>query len=186
MQRITWVVAVLFALGCSKPVADPPAPPAPGPKPVVKVKKTAASEFLTYAVPPEWVSEEPANEMRKAQYRIPDRKGKAGDANLTFFTFGGPASSLESNVERWREQMGGADAAISKIQGSACAATLVDLTGNYAGDSGGSPIENTRFLGAIVEAGERTWYLKFVGPADTVSGWKDAYVEMIKGIRPIE
>src|SRR4026207_339473 len=112
MHRIAFVAAVLLAVGCSKPVAGPP-PPAPvsGPKPVVKGKKTAASEYLTYTVPAEWISEEPANDMRKAQYRIRDRKGKAGDAVLTFFTFGGPASSLESNVDRWREQMGGADAA---------------------------------------------------------------------------
>lgn len=174
------LVALLVALGCSKPVAEPAAPaPAPPVRP-------AAKEHLSYTTPPEWISEKPANEMRKAQYRVPDKKGKAGPASLTLFTFGGPAASLESNVERWRDQMGGGDAAIAKVEGAASPATVVDIAGTYAGDSKDAPIENARLLAAVVEAGDRTWYFKLVGPADTVDGWKDAFVSMLKGVRPIE
>ncbi len=176
---------LLIALAaCTKSAPASPAPAAAPPPP--KAVKPAAAELLSYKTPPEWVSEEPANQMRKAQYRVPDKNGKADAASLTLFTFGGPTSSLETNLERWREQMGGGDASVQKLEKSSCPATLVDIEGTYSGDDRGKAVENARLLVAVVEAGERTWYFKFVGPAETVGGWKDAFVQMIKGVRPIE
>jgi hypothetical protein len=195
MKIVLWVLCVAVAGGCSRPAAEP-APPAPAPAPASapapapaapkESVRPPAKDHLSYTTPAEWVSEKPANEMRKAQYRVPDRKGKSDPASLTLFTFGGPAASLESNVERWREQMGGGDASISKVEGAASPATVVDITGTYAGDDKGKPVENARLLAAVVEAGDRTWYFKMVGPADTVDGWKDAFITMLKGVRPIE
>lgn len=120
--------------------------------------------------------------MRKAQYRIPPRGGAGEPASLSFFNMG--AQSLETMTEYWRGHMGGAAAATSKIEGAVNPATLVDISGEYSGD--GQSIRNARFLGAIVEAGGRTWYLKFVGPAETVGGWKDAFIEMLKGMKAVE
>ena len=185
MKTALTALLLAMAAACSKPVAVAPAP-VPAPPPPAKEAKPPAAEMLSYKTPPEWISEEPANQMRKAQYKIPARKGKSEPAALTLFTFGGPAASLEGNIERWREQMGGGDASVSKIEGSACPATIVDIAGNYSGDDRGKPMENARLLVAVVEAGERTWYFKFVGPADTVDGWRDAFLELLKGVRPIE
>jgi hypothetical protein len=120
--------------------------------------------------------------MRLAQYRIPDKGGKGAPASLTFFSMGG--QSVETMTDYWRNKMGGADASVSKIQGAACPTTLVDIAGEYT--DANPPLADARFLGAMVEVGERTWYLKFVGPTATVSGWKDAFIEMLKGMRPTE
>jgi len=181
MKTALSTILLALALGCSK---NGPATSAPSTAtaPASKEFRPPAREFLNYKTPPEWISEEPTEPMRKAQYRIPDKKGKAAPAVLTFF--GMAPQNEETIVDYWREKMGGADASVTKIQGAASPTTLVDITGEYTGER--PPVANARFLGAIVETGQRNWYLKFVGPADTVSGWKDAFVEMLKGVRPLE
>jgi len=137
---------------------------------------------LSYKTPPEWISEEVSDAMRKAQYRIPGKGGKGAAATLTFFSMA--PQSVETIVDYWKNKMGGADASVSKIEGTAAPTTLVDIAGEYT--DGQTALADARFLGAIIETGDRTWYLKFVGPSATVSAWKDAYVEMLKGVRPIE
>jgi hypothetical protein len=141
---------------------------------------------LSYKAPAEWVAEEPSNAMRKAQYRVPDRSGRAGPASLTLFNFGGPASTLESNIERWEGQMGGGEADVKKIEGAACPATLVDISGTYSGDDRTNPLENARLLVGVVETSKGTWYFKLVGPAATVDGWKIPYIDFLKGVRAAE
>ena len=120
--------------------------------------------------------------MRLAQYRIPSRTGKGDPASLTFFSMGG--QSVETMTDYWRNKMGGADASVTKVKDAASPTTLVDIVGEYSDVN--PPLADARFLGAMIEVGERTWYLKFVGPAETVAGWKDAFIEMLKGVRPIE
>jgi len=175
MMRLAVVFVAVAGCGPS------PSPAAPPP-----VEKSAAAEALSFKVPPEWVSEKPVSTMRKAQYRVPDRQGKGGDASLTLFHFGASGFSLESNIDRWRDQMGGADPNIEVIKGAASKTTLVDIAGTYAGDAKDPPIESARLLAGIVETSQGPWYFKFVGPAATVDGWKDAYVEMLKRVRAIE
>lgn len=181
-MKLIPIVALIILAGCSessKPAA------APAPSPVAAAKKEyrpPAKDSLSYKTPPEWVSEE-ATGMRKAQYRIQDKNGKEGPAVLTFFTM--TPLTVEKMTEYWGAKMGGADPVVTKVEGAAVPTTILDFSGPYA-DEGGS-IENARFLGAIIETpGNTFWYLKFAGPAGTVTGWKDAFTDLLKGLRPIE
>jgi hypothetical protein len=178
MKTALLLFAVAAVAGCSDS-SRPPAMPPPPPK---NDHRAPALDYLSYKTPPEWVSEEVTDNMRKAHYRIPDRQGKAAPASLTFFNMA--AQSEETIVDYWRQKMGGAEAKVTKIEGGASPATLVDISGTYGGD--GPTMENARFLGAMVDAGGQTWYLKFVGPEATVAGWKDAFVEMLKGMRSVK
>ena len=184
MKTSLLAIGLILAAGCSPaPTSKAPATaPAAAPPSAAKEFRPPAKSFLSYKTPPEWISEEVTENMRKAQYRIPDKGGKAAAASLTFFKLN--AQNVETIVNYWRDKMGGADANVAPIKGAACPTTLVDIAGEYTGDSPAIP--DARFLGAIVETGDQHWYLKFVGPAATVEGWRDAYVEMLKGLKPTE
>ena len=182
MKQISIALVLAVAAGCSESSKPPPAP-APASAPAVKKEaRPPAKEALSYKTPPEWVSEE-ATGMRKAQYRVPDKNGKEGPAVLTFFTM--TPLTVDKMTEYWGAKMGGGDPVVTKVEGAAVPTTILDFTGPYS-DEGGA-IENARFLGAIIETpGNSYWYLKFAGPAGTVTGWKDAFTELLKGLRPIE
>jgi len=181
MKLTLAAVLVVSSMSCSNQVSDAPKGP-PGPDPSTSEFRPPAKDFLKYDAPREWVSEKLTDKMRKAQYRVPDRKGKAAPASLTFFNMG--RREDEEIVEYWRNKMGGADANVAKIKGASGDGIVVDIEGNYTGD--GANLENARFLGAMIDIGPHTWYFKFVGPVETVGGWKDAFVEWLKGVRPIE
>ena len=179
MKRMIPVLLLAAAAACSQEsVSTPPkaAPPAP-----TGDFQPEAKKFLNYTTPAEWVSERYEAGMRKAQYRIPG-KGGAGPASLVFFRMA--TMSEEQLSDYWRNKMGGADAAVSKLEGTKVPTTIVDISGTYS--EADPAIENARFLGAMVEVGDSSWYLKFAGPAETVAGWKAEYFAMLKGLRPLE
>ena len=93
----------------------------------VAEKKSVEAGPLGIMAPEEWIKEKPSNNMRKGQYRIPDKQKVAGDAALAIFHFSF-ASPLQANIERWQGQMGGAEAKTEEIKG-ALKITLVDMEG---------------------------------------------------------
>lgn len=173
MKRLALVLAALAGCSSDSPTAAPP-PPAPAAAP-----SAPAGNLLKFEVPAAWVKEEPANRMRKAQYRVPDKEKRAADAELVLFFFGARAGSFEENVSRWAGQMRGSQPRTETLQGK-CRVGFVDLSGEYAGDAGGDPVPNARMLAAMVETPEGPWIFKLVGPADTVGDWRDELVALLK------
>ena len=180
-------IALLLLVSCSPDPTPPPpkvAPEAPGPGPAMMMppERPARPEvdLIKFDAPAAWVKEEPSSNMRKAQYRIPDKEKKGKDAQMALFYFGPNNDMLEDNVKRWAQQMGAADPKPEVLQGK-CKITLVDLKGTYTGDKDAGAMENSRLLAAVVEAADGPWYFKLVGPADTVGPWKEDFVTMVKG-----
>lgn len=138
-----------------------------------------AQEIIEFKAPEAWKKEEPSSKMRKAQYKLPDKEKTAKDAELAIFYFGPNAGGIKANIDRWAQQMGGAEVKTEVIEG-AHKVHLIDLKGTYTGDAAAGPQENARMLGAIVEASDGPWFFKLVGPADTVGDWKDEYVAALK------
>ena len=172
-------MALLAAASCTK---DPATKPSPSPAaPTSSEYQPEAKQALTYTTPAGWVSEKPTEPMRKAQYRVPG-KGGGGPALLTFFRMSN--MPVDTMVQYWRDKMGGADAAVTKVEGAKCPTTIVDISGA----SSDANIDNARFLGAIIDVGndQWAWYLKFVGPAETVTAWKADFLAMLKGVRTVE
>ncbi|HEX7900924.1 MAG TPA: hypothetical protein VF950_24410 [Planctomycetota bacterium] len=141
-----------------------------------------AQDIITFKAPEAWKKEEPSSNMRKGQYRIPDKEKTAKDAELAIFYFGAGAGGIKANVDRWAGQMGATDVKAEMIEG-AHKIHLIDLKGTYTGDAAAGPQAGARMLGAIVEAGDGPWFFKLVGPADTVGDWKDEYVAMLKAAK---
>jgi len=183
------LIASFVTLMACSPDPTPPAPKvAPDPANVAPDTAVAnidrpagpAIDVIKFDAPAGWTKEEPSNNMRKAQYKVPDKEKKAGDAQLALFYFGPRNDALEDNLKRWASQMGAADPKTEVIQGK-CKIHLVDLKGTYTGDNDKGPQENQRLLAAVVENADGPWYFKLVGPADTVGPWKDEFVTMLKG-----
>jgi hypothetical protein len=140
------------------------------------------TDVIGFKAPESWKKEEPQSKMRKAQYRIPDKEKTAKDAELALFYFGPNAGGIKANIDRWAQQMG-SDAVKAEIIDGAHKIHLIDLKGTYTGDAAAGPQENSRMLGAIVEAADGPWFFKLVGPADTVGDWRDEYIAALKAAK---
>ncbi|HUR38321.1 MAG TPA: hypothetical protein VM222_02455 [Planctomycetota bacterium] len=179
-------LSFILLVSCS-PDPTPPAPkiaPEAKPEPAMMMPPDRparpAVDVISFEAPAGWTKEEPSNNMRKAQYKVPDKAKKAGDAQLALFYFGPNNDALKDNVQRWAQQMGADDPKAEVIQGK-CKITLVDLKGTYTGDSKSGPQEKSRMMAAVVEAADGPWYFKLVGPEETVGAWREEFVTMLKG-----
>lgn len=88
------------------PMATKPSAPAFELPPVAPGSGTGVAA-LAWTPPADWVSQPPANPMRRAQYRVP---GPAGEGECVVFYFGpGQGGDPKSNIERWADQFVTAD-----------------------------------------------------------------------------
>src|SRR5882672_10276930 len=168
MNKLLLLIVALVS--CSPDPVPPipkvaPDPNAPAMMEAPERPPRPAVDVIKFDAPAGWVKEEPSSNMRKAQYKVPDKEKKAGDAQLALFYFGPRNDMLDDNIKRWGMQMGAGDLKPEIIQGK-CKITLVDLKGTYTGDSQTGPQENSRLLAAVVENEDGPWYFKLVGPAD--------------------
>lgn len=179
MKKITLALALLASCSPDSP-SNPPTPPDSS-QADPAVPPRPAGKVIGFTAPSGWIKEEPSNNMRKAQYRVPDRQKQAKDATFTLSTtrIWGP-DSFDENLGRWVAQMGGAKAKVEKFDGKH-KVTLVDLSGDYRSDFEPEPIPNARMLLGLVEPGDQPWFFKIVGPIETVGGWRDEFVTMLKG-----
>ena len=143
---------------------------------------------ITVSVPNGWESEEPANAMRRAQYKLP---GDLGDAELIVNYFGtGGAGGTEANLNRWRGQFAESDGGETRtLTVSGMTVTVLDISGTFVGmqrPMGGhsTPRSDQRMLAAIVESEDGAFYLKLVGPKDTVTSWSDSFDQFIQSVAP--
>lgn len=150
------------------------------------------SAALAWSTPKGWTSEPPANEMRRAQYRVP---GASGDAECVVFYFGpGQGGDPMSNAERWAGQFaqpgGGSPAAALKTRSEKVGAIqvlFVETHGTYqAGGMGGPVVEkpNYALLGAVAEGPDANWYFKLTGPEATIQAQRAAFEAMIRSLKP--
>lgn len=147
---------------------------------------------LVWDTPASWLSQPPANPMRRAQYRVP---GVAGDGELVVFYFGpnqgGPPLD---NAQRWAMQFAqpnGADplSALKTRTGDihGIPALFVETTGTYnPGTMSAAPAaakENWALLGVVAEGGDANWFFKFTGPKATIEAERAAFEAMIASVR---
>lgn len=172
-----------FLAACLAPGPRPepkaePVPAAKKPAPVKTKVRKPTERIIGFEHPADWAEEEPANFMRRAQFRIQDKEKEQAHAVLAIFHFR-VASPINQNLKRWANQMGAGDAEPETFEGK-CPVTMVDLKGTYMGDSQTDPIGDARMLAAIVEAPDGQWYFKLVGPSGTVGDWRAEFVSLLK------
>ncbi len=144
-------------------------------------------------VPEGWQPRRPAINMIEYEFTVPAVEGDPRDGRATFMAAGG---SVDANIDRWLSQFtqpDGSDnrerAKIETLQVAGAEVHLVDIAGTYNESSGpmmgnAVPRENYRMLGAIIAApdGGMPYFIKFYGPANTVSANADAFRKMIEAM----
>jgi hypothetical protein len=145
---------------------------------------------LKWTVPGEWKTEEGTRPMRAATYSITAAAGDTAGAECVVYFFGsGQGGSVEANLDRWKGQVSGpdgkpAEAKIAKRTVHGLPVTTIDTSGNYGGMGGPmaqakSVQTNYRLLGAIVEGPDGNVFLKFTGPAKTISANQAAFEHLV-------
>jgi hypothetical protein len=146
---------------------------------------------LRYAVQTDWVRVPAPSDMRAAQYRVPGAEGK--DAELVLFFFGkGQGGDAEANLERWYGQFTQPDGSASRDKAvvtirtvNALKVTAVDLSGTYTAMGRGGPSQaatDQRMVAAVVEGEGGPWFLRLVGPTETIVAAKPAFDELLRSL----
>ncbi len=145
---------------------------------------------LAFPKPAAWVWTQPSMQFRALQYAVPAPAGAgAGAAELIFSVFAaGDGGPIEPNVQRWIGQFRGEDGAAAPAQRTertiaGMPVILLELAGAYQGMGAAAPRPGMKQLGAVIQAPDRTVYVRLVGPAATVDSAKDAFNAMMDGMR---
>jgi hypothetical protein len=143
---------------------------------------------LSFQAPASWKKVQPKSSMRRAQLNIPPASGDKEPAELIVFVFPEGAGTVQQNVERWQNQFKGADGKAPKIesrsvQGKNVEVTRVEVAGTYTDPFAGKGAQpGFRLLGAIVETPDAAYFLKMVGPENTMTAAKPDFEKLIASI----
>ncbi len=148
---------------------------------------------LSFSVPETWKKLPPTSQMRALEIKVEPSKGDTDAAEFVMFAFPGGAGGVQQNVERWQQQFqddAGKPPEIKteKVQGQGVEVTLVETSGRYV-----APIKigqperydkpGYRLLGAIVTTADTGYFIKMVGPEQTLKDAREAFVAMAKSMK---
>ena len=200
--------AALLLVGCSSETDDSAVPVHPKrTEPVSTSAATAIPELdanaprrtpgtpLTFPTPEGWMSETPANAMRKAQFGLPRAESDDQDASVIVFFFGSAGGSLQMNMQRWASQFEQPDGGVPMDRMTHTQRTVngmpvaeFELAGTYVAETfpgSGERVhhEGWRMLASVIESDHGPYYVKLVGPAATTSRWEASYRAFVGGVR---
>ena len=129
--------------------------------------------------------------MRAATYTVPAVTGDTDTAECVVYFFGqGSGGSVDANIARWKNQVlkadgKPADAQIRTIAIHGMPVTTIDSTGTYTGMGGpvapGAPTKIPyRVIGAVIENTGGNLFVKFTGPAKTVTQNKPKFDQLLQ------
>jgi len=163
----------------------PPSSPHPGMPGVddmtaSNIQVQSADNALTWTVPASW-RQKPGSSVRKGSYAAGPESSPA-DCAVTAFP--GDVGGDLANVNRWLAQLQQPPVSaaaladlITPLPVAGLDIRLVDLTG-------GSADNPERMLGAIVPVDGSTWFFKLVGPDAVVQAEREAFMALIRSIKP--
>ena len=158
--------------------------------PVVCSQEAQKPATLRYKVPAGWVEEERSSSMRVAQFKLPRAEPDTEDASLVLYYFGkDQGGSAAANVERWASQIQPPEG--SKVSTgetsttSGLKVTTVDGEGTYVAETSpgsGEFLKKARYRlsAAVIETPNGSYYVKLIGPQNTVRHWLEAYASYLK------
>jgi hypothetical protein len=157
-----------------------------------QANSTATGE-LRYKAPDGWVKEQTTSSMRVAQYKLPKAEGDPEDASLVVYYFGATqGGAVQANIDRWISQMQQPDGSASKDKAKTETSTVnglkitsVDVSGTYTAEMApGTPSQrneaNYRMRAAVIETPKGNYFLKLVGPAQTMGHWEQSVTDFVK------
>lgn len=158
-------------------------------KPVAPPTDPSRAEFagLKGPIPGTWKWEPPRHHFRVAQWIVPGRDGSE-PAELVVTTFPeASGNTVQNNIERWKQQFrstqgGPPQPGVDSKIVNGLPVTTVDLEGEYLGMGGGFHKTDYRMLVTIVEAADRSVFIKLLGPSTTVSANRSGYMTLIDNL----
>ena len=150
---------------------------------------------LVFAAPDGWQKVATASSMRVAQYSLPRAEGDAEDAELVLYYFGGGGGSVDANIERWIGQVqqpdGRPSASLAKQEDrtvNGLAVTLLDVRGTYVAEMAPGASErhnkpNFRLRAAVITTPQGPYYIKLIGPQNTVAKWDQSFERFVGSLR---
>ena len=128
---------------------------------------------------PDGWTEKPLSEMRLGSFQVAGTNDETADISVTAFP--GDAGGVESNVNRWREQVHQPTLEGDQLAKSWQEETvdgiptiIVDLQ-TPAGTEKANAI-----MGAVMRTADRTWFVKMTGPPDLLKGQKDNFLRFVR------
>jgi hypothetical protein len=149
-----------------------------------------SSAGLKWTAPAGWKTDGASRPMRAATYLVPPASGDSAPVECVVYFFGaGQGGSVEANLDRWKSQILApngktADAKIVKRTVHGLTVSTLDSSGDYTGMGGpmsASPslAKGYRLLGAIVEGPGGNIFIKFAGPARTVTSNQVKFEQLV-------
>jgi hypothetical protein len=153
---------------------------------------------LASRTPAAWYEEKPTSAMRLYQFRLSPIGDDKDNAEIVIFYFGsGQGGSAADNIKRWKgffvPPQGKTIEEASKVQkmkvGEVPVAYL-DVHGTYSfkfppfSPSAKTTLRpNYRMLGVVFEAKKGPYFIRMVGPENTVAHYKKGFDEWLKGFK---
>lgn len=144
---------------------------------------------LKWTTPAGWKNDGTSRPMRAATYLVPAAQGDSAPIECVVYFFGaGQGGSPEANLDRWKSQMLApdgktADAKIAKRTVHGLTVSTIDSSGDYTGMGGPvaakSLVKGYRLLGAIIEGPGGNIFIKFAGPAKTVTANQSKFEQLV-------
>ncbi len=184
--------------GGQLPAGHPTLPPDGAAPPGAAPAGAPAAGDLKYEAPAAWKREQPRSAMRKAQFTIPKSEGDAEDGEMILFFFGkGQGGGVTDNLARWRGMMSDsegkpvADSAVTQesFDVDGLKVTAIDVRGRYApsamaGAPATGPKDDYRMFAAVIETPGGPWFFRGTGPDKTMSANRDAFLAMLRTVKP--
>lgn len=145
---------------------------------------------LKATTPADWKKEEPSNNFRWMQFRIPHAKDDKDDAELAISK--GLGGGAEANVARWKGSFKPPagktiddTAKVSDVEIGGKKAAYLDVSGTYNVPFSQKPDSRPdyRMLAVYYEGKDNVYTFKLVGPAATVDAAKKGFDEWLKAFK---
>jgi hypothetical protein len=148
------------------------------------------------SAPSDWKSEATSSRMRVYQFAVPKSEGDPRDAEIIIFTFGAMGGgTAEQNVARWKSMFIPPEgkkiddvAKVDEFKVGPAEVTYLDVQGTYRHKA--SPMATTedlrpdsRMLAVMFQTAQGPYYIRFVGPAKTVSAHKQQFDDWLKAFK---
>ena len=131
---------------------------------------------------PESWKEQPLSEMRLGSFKI--EGPNADTADVSVIAFPGEAGGLISNINRWRGQLQlpplSEEQLPEVIQKTEVDNVPTDLVDFQTAENAPKP---SRILGAVLQVGDRTWFVKMTGPPQLIESQRQIFLDFVKSFR---
>jgi hypothetical protein len=132
----------------------------------------------SWTKPDSW-TEKALSEMRLGSFEVAGANGESADVSITAFP--GDAGGLDSNVNRWREQVH-QPALESEQLAQSWQEEAVDGVPTIIVDvqSPSGAEKASAILGSVMRTADRTWFVKMTGPPELLKAQKDNFLHFVR------